>query len=313
MSREVLPQISIIVPVYNSEDLLADCVNSILKQTFKDFELILIDDGSKDSSLNICKAFAKEDSRIIVLHKENGGQGSARNLGLDHCRGEYICFVDSDDRIDLFYLEKLFKKCTVSGAAICNLDQFDTDYFKSKEEFMRNLLVDNIGSQLWRVMFHRSLWDNIRIPESRYAEDAMVLHKVLNKAVTIEFINEKLYLYNYSNENSSSNNQKNKLKNAMDRALMFFERLKWIKVNGYVECEDIILCKAIGFSVGAIGCYKNYDYNSEDISLICRLINDNFLNIMKNRQISIARKVAVILIKISPEIYYGVRGIWKRN
>ena len=307
------PVVSIIVPIYNTAMYLPKCIESILNQTFVDFELLLIDDGSTDNSANICRYYATKDSRVLLFQKDNGGQGSARNFGLDCCKGDYICFVDSDDRIDSFYLQKLYTHCTLYGAAMCNLSQFDKDYFKSKEVFMSNLLVDNIGGQLWRFMFHKSLWDSVRIPESRYAEDAMILYKVLNKADTIEFINEDLYLYNFSNENSSSNSKKNHLKNAVDRSIMFFERLKWIKEYGYLGCEDTILRKAVGFAVGAIGCYKKYDYITEDIVWLCEMLSDNFLEIMKNSEISLGRKVAVILIRVSPEMYYGVRGIWKRR
>lgn len=94
------PEYSIIIPVYNSEKCLKRCIDSILNQTFVNFELILIDDGSSDDSLNICKKYQSFDSRINVIHKDNGGVSSARNVGLDHSRGKYIVFVDSDDFVD---------------------------------------------------------------------------------------------------------------------------------------------------------------------------------------------------------------------
>ena len=93
------PKISVIVPVYNVERYLRRCIDSILAQTFTDFELLLIDDGSKDSSGEICDEYAAKDSRIIVFHKENGGVSSARNVGLDNVRGEWVAFVDADDKI----------------------------------------------------------------------------------------------------------------------------------------------------------------------------------------------------------------------
>ena len=96
------PVLSIIVPVYNVEKYLARCIDSILAQTFTDFELILVDDGSTDNSGEICDEYAGKDPRIIVIHKENGGVSSARNHGLDIARGEYITFVDSDDQIGTY-------------------------------------------------------------------------------------------------------------------------------------------------------------------------------------------------------------------
>lgn len=98
------PKISIIVPVYNAEKYLNRCVDSILSQTFEDFEILLIDDGSKDKSGAICDEYAKKDNRVRVFHKENGGVSSARNVGLDEACGEWICFVDSDDFLNNYFL-----------------------------------------------------------------------------------------------------------------------------------------------------------------------------------------------------------------
>ncbi len=98
------PLISVIVPVYNAEKTLRRCVDSILSQTFTEFELLLINDGSKDNSGVICDEYARKDSRIRVFHKENGGVSSARNVGLDNLRGEWVTFVDSDDYVENKYL-----------------------------------------------------------------------------------------------------------------------------------------------------------------------------------------------------------------
>ena len=103
------PQISIIVPVYNSEKYLGACIDSILAQSYRDFELILVDDGSRDSSPRICDDYAQKDSRVKVIHKANGGVSAARNDGLDIAKGEYVTFIDSDDWVEGEYLETLSK------------------------------------------------------------------------------------------------------------------------------------------------------------------------------------------------------------
>lgn len=100
--------ISIIVPVWNAHPYLEKCVDSILAQTYKNIELILVDDGSTDDSLEICRRYERFDERVNVLHKENGGQWSARNLGLDYCTGEYVGFVDNDDWVFPDMYEKLY-------------------------------------------------------------------------------------------------------------------------------------------------------------------------------------------------------------
>ena len=103
------PKISIIVPVYNAEKTLNQCVDSIIHQSYKDWELFLIDDGSKDHSAAICDKYAQQDERIRVFHKSNGGVSSARNVGLDNAVGEWITFIDSDDWVENNYLENLYQ------------------------------------------------------------------------------------------------------------------------------------------------------------------------------------------------------------
>ena len=112
------PKISIIVPVYKVEKYIHKCIDSILNQTFKDFELILVDDGSPDNCGKICDEYAKKDSRVIVIHKENGGLSSARNSGLDIARGDYIGFVDSDDYIENDMYELLYNLCEENNCDI---------------------------------------------------------------------------------------------------------------------------------------------------------------------------------------------------
>ena len=118
MTEQKRPEISIIVPVYKVEKYLNECIDSILAQTFTDFELILVDDGSPDNCPALCDAAAAKDSRIRVIHKPNGGVSTARNAGLDAARGNWIGFVDSDDVIDKTYYEKLYRAAKQSGAEI---------------------------------------------------------------------------------------------------------------------------------------------------------------------------------------------------
>ena len=113
------PTISVIVPVYNAEKYLSRCMDSILVQTFTCFELLLVDDGSTDCSGRICDEYAKRDTRIRVIHKENGGVSSARNLGLDNAKGEWICFCDSDDFF--FQAEDRIRAIGVTGVQTCAL------------------------------------------------------------------------------------------------------------------------------------------------------------------------------------------------
>jgi len=122
-----MPKISVIVPVYNVEKYLAKCIDSILAQTFTDFECILINDGSPDNSPAICDEYAKKDERMKVIHKENGGVSSARNTGLDIAQGEWITFADSDDWVDENYLELMYSNAIKNNCdlSICGFKSVD--------------------------------------------------------------------------------------------------------------------------------------------------------------------------------------------
>lgn len=123
------PKISIIVPVYNSEKYLCGCIDSILSQSFRDFELILVDDGSRDSSQRICDDYAQKDSRVKVIHKENGGVSSARNAGLSAVRGGYLAFIDADDYVVPEYLYRLINEAEDADMVVCGYK-----YFYQEEE-----------------------------------------------------------------------------------------------------------------------------------------------------------------------------------
>ena len=137
-----MPKVSIIVPVYNTEKYLARCIDSILAQTFTDFELILVNDGSKDNSGKICDEYAQKDSRIIVIHKENGGVSSARNKGIDVAQGDWISFVDSDDWISSDFLSSFIYDADL---IICGLELFGAKQVQHLPEEKRLQNKDEIS------------------------------------------------------------------------------------------------------------------------------------------------------------------------
>lgn len=162
---------SIIVPVYNVEKYLDQCLESILRQTFKDFECIIIDDGSPDNSNIIIDKYVKLDQRFKVIHQKNMGISAARNAGLDIAKGDYIVFVDSDDYIADDYLEKFALKIADTDAdmVICGLIEVYKDYEKSKvfavestEVIKQNILADVWPSYAWNKCYKKDLFANIR-------------------------------------------------------------------------------------------------------------------------------------------------------
>lgn len=136
-----MPKVSVIVPVYNVEKLLERCLNSVLNQSFQDFELLLIDDGSKDSSGQICDNYAKKDQRVRVWHIPNGGQSAARNLGIDNVYGTYIAFIDSDDFVELDYLEQLYQPMVEYEADVVSCRYIA--YSKERDEEVKKIIQEN--------------------------------------------------------------------------------------------------------------------------------------------------------------------------
>ena len=144
---ENTPKITVIVPVYQAEKYLHDCVNSILSQSVSDFQLILVDDGSPDNCGKLCDDYAAQDHRVISLHQENAGQAAARNLALEKAAGEWLCFVDSDDRIHPDMLKLLLQAAEESGAGIsmCQMlesPEFPSDFDRPREGAYRLETMD---------------------------------------------------------------------------------------------------------------------------------------------------------------------------
>lgn len=215
-------KISVIVPVYNVEKYLSKCVESILNQTYKDIELILVDDGSLDNSGNICDNYAKNDNRIKVIHKENGGLSSARNAGLDIASGEYISFVDSDDWIDENTYEELVKKIVTTNADIICFAGEKTDGTSVYErcfdckgdgvilngrDVVKEILLDKIGSQVVKGLYHAKCWKDLKFPVGRLYEDIPVTYKAFEKAERVAFVYKPFYKYRI-NPNSISHKPK---------------------------------------------------------------------------------------------------------
>lgn len=207
-------KLSIIVPVYNVEAYLPRCVDSILAQTFTDFELILVDDGSPDGCPAICDEYAKKDRRIRVIHKANGGLSDARNAALDIARGEYIGFVDSDDFIHPQMYEILYKVCIKERADIaqCNYAEFEDNLPRAEivdadsivtKVYEKYEYVDSYFSGYWWIIgptvcnkiFDRRIFTSIRFPVNKLFEDSNVHLDILNITNRIAVISNELYYY----------------------------------------------------------------------------------------------------------------------
>lgn len=215
--------ISIIVPIFKAEEYLSKCINSILSQTYTNFELLLIDDGSPDNSGKICDEYASKDTRIRVFHKQNGGVSSARNLGLKEAKGEWICWVDADDWIENNMLELLVNKALQDFAdmVMCDyktigLKYKDSTYcetnilgvsINNKLDLVKDSLSNLISGALWFKICKKDLYTkyNINFIEGAdMIEDFSCSIKLIHYSSKITYVNEVLYNYNRLNMDSLS-------------------------------------------------------------------------------------------------------------
>ena len=214
------PLISVVIPVYKVENYLERCVNSVINQTYKNLEIILVDDGSPDNCGIICDRYAEVDDRVKVIHKKNGGLSSARNSGIDISSGKYITFIDSDDWVDKDYVEYLFyliqkdmTKISICQHKVVNdksTTMKETRIIKEENNYdvkmilKKWILDDGIDISAWAKLYDLRLFDNIRYPEGMIFEDLLTTYKLFFLCDYISVGSEKKYKY-YIHANSISN------------------------------------------------------------------------------------------------------------
>lgn len=239
--------ISIIVPVYKVEKYLKRCIDSVLEQTFCDFELILVDDGSPDQCGRICETYAEKDGRIIALHRKNGGLSAARNTGLDwmfaNSKSSYVTFIDSDDWIHPQYLETLLgtiekNNAGVSVAGFQRMDEYQDDTIDKLDRFPEEVM----GAEdfflnhewnfnyAWGKLYRREYFRHVRYPEGKNFEDTFTTYKVLFAGKTVAFIDFPLYYYFYNIEGISHS-----LWNPSELVVMegIREQIRFYEENGF--------------------------------------------------------------------------------
>lgn len=206
------PLVSIIVPIFNTEEFLSCCLDSLVSQTYQNIEIILVNDGSTDSSEKIIQAYAQKDQRITIISQNNSGAGKARNEGLRKATGEYIAFVDSDDKIESTYIEKLIApliKDTDIDISICNYFQNGSIVILKKKtnvtcdskDFLEEKMKSSDYSIIvpWGKLFRRKVIKNIFFPENIYFEDEATIYKFFYFSKKIAYNSTPLYYYNLRN------------------------------------------------------------------------------------------------------------------
>lgn len=301
------PKISVIVPVYKVEQYLPRCIDSILAQTFTDFELLLIDDGSPDNSGKICDEYAKKDERIRVFHKENGGVSSARNLGLDKARGEWIAFVDSDDilfpdSLSIYNKEATSNVCDlyIYGFTICFSQdkslqkESGVEYISDSIEVIKSLLRYKRQPTLWNKLYKASLIGKLRFDSSlKVGEDMIFNIKYISQCNCIKTCNDIVYCYRI---NQSSTMQQKGLACQYDKMIAAMHSI-FDEKSGGVYKEELATFEIISIF---------HPYYNESINIPKTKIKRIRELISQSSQVSSLIKIFSKLSAISPRVanYY---------
>lgn len=319
--------ISIIIPVYNTEKYLHKCLNSIISQKYENIEILLINDGSKDNSLAICKEFASKDSRIILIDKPNGGQSSARNTALNLMKGSWVMFVDSDDEIHPDMISIMYEYATINSCEIvrcnCVTRSIKGDEVRKlplssgvyeREKINELVLKDILGSQPWFGLYRSYLWENIKFPEGRIYEDLAILFKVYYAGTKpVGIIDKPLYIYNIHEDSTSFSISPSK---NYDRFLAFKEHSDFAKEKK-LPYEDYCFHQT---SITAIGTfnyyirYKNTRIDKEKLNNIFHFLKQNKNRILQDKYNSIYHKIMFRVYFISPYMYkyiIYILNIWR--
>lgn len=255
-------KISIIIPIYNTGKYLKRCLDSVIYQTYKNLEIILVNDGSTDESSTICKEYVQKDNRILLIEQENCGAAAARNMGLRYTNGDYIGWVDSDDYIDLDMFEKMLDciHAVKADACICQLYCHMNNKIRvnpngaitygkpwlNKDEYMEKLLPDKIKSYLPVHLIRRDLFADIQFPNGKIVEDAAMLPYIMEHSERIAILSSPKYHY-MVRPGSETMLWQRKQKGRIARANIFIDRTDYSKIYKY-NCFRVCLKIAVEYS-----------------------------------------------------------------
>lgn len=313
------PRISVIIPVFNIKEYLPRCVRSVIGQTYRNLEVILVDDGSTDGTGVLCDELAKEDDRIRVFHKANGGSSSARNLGIEHATGEYLGFVDSDDYISPEMYERLVDGMLKSGGQIAQIgrDEVDEqgrrmpniceppekDEFIASEDFMRELLMHRGDCSFCTKLVDKKLFANHRFPIGVLNEDFHLLIQMLPEVSGVMSLTGQTYHVFYRIGSNTRKKDKNDFSRVYGDNVDNADLVLGIVRKSYPGLEKV----AVRF-----GLYQRLDYllhvpigrmNRENKQYrdICRYIRKQVPEIVKNVYLTPKHKIYLLLFAAAPK------------
>ena len=317
--------ISVIVPVYKVENYIEECIMSIINQTYANFELILIDDGSPDKSGDICDYFAGIDHRIKVIHKENQGVSSARNDGIRIAKGKFICFIDSDDYVEDNYLQLLKSNILKGGMAVCDARSDrrlkiveKCDVLNPKDAQVSVLSSNGIGGLVGGKLYDAEIIRNNELEfetDLFICEDLLFIIKYLSYITSNVVWNHSALYYYRPNQNGAVNKRFTKHNDFSEKELteiIALERCKsyLFHESKIEEAYKVRKVKAAVNTLRAITANDYYKYNNKDLK---QFVRDNFILCLKNKSLAFSSKVSIISAAVSPKLElilwkYSVKG-----
>lgn len=317
--------ISIIVPVYKVEKYLEKCVKSILKQTYTNLEIILVDDGSPDKCGQLCDELAKTDDRIKVFHKENGGLSDARNYGVERANGEYIGFVDSDDYIHECMYEELYKAIKKSGTSIaeCGVTRVykntlrphyeGEDYFLvlDREGYLKEYLENKrLYGSAWCKLIHRDLAKKIKFPTGKIYEDAFYTLELLKTVDKYTLISGNYYYY-YIRENSITTRSFSS--KDMDYIEIMNEIEDYTLANFPIFKEQLLVRLTFAYIsiFNQLLEVDNYKRKSE-YKILKNKLKDNYFKVLSNKKAPKNLKAAMFLLSANERLYKFMLSKYKK-
>lgn len=316
-------EISIIVPVYNAANYLQKCVNSILEQTYQDFEMILINDGSKDESEQICREFQKQDDRVHVYSQENSGVSVTRNNGIKYANGRYIVFIDSDDYVEKNYLERLYNLAIKTDADIVCCDYIIIEdgvrvgldihntlknrLIKSKREYVLDYVQKRefYSHSVWAKIFKKEIIADVEFPRIKYGEDTVFMMEVFKKSpvTVLDTFPGYIYVRNVDSATVSANSDK------LNRAIVAIDHVNIGRalIELARECEIDIFELAVNDYAGSIYSALSYIIKAGDRGLYQNQYDNLSSNIdllRKNKGLRLKYRVMYRVYRKSPDLYW---------
>ncbi len=317
--------ISIIIPVYNMEKYLKRCVDSVLDQTYKNIEIILVDDGSSDLSPKICDEYEKKDNRVKVIHKKNGGLSAARNSGIKVASGEYIGFIDSDDFIDSDMYEMLYNGMKKGDCSISNVnfryyyddgttkkyfEEYENGCVYKYEQFLKDMLTRSCNISVCSKLFKKEIFEQVFFDENKLNEDFLFMLDLVKKKINIYSLNKTKYNYCVRKGSISRTSFSNALIDSVDNSLYALEYVR----EDYPHLEEaaLYLCFYQRMSYLLTIPFEKMNSGNKHYSQVIRFIRENRFNILKNKYLSDKMKLSLLGISFFSKFINRLYKIYKK-